>query len=101
MCQANAQKGTAHCRICSKFIAGSDRHCLWLNTCIGQSTYLSCACTLVSALAVTALLAGMTVLGLTHWVNDPQNTHEAFLFPLSANVLLGFGRNYFICWLYS
>jgi hypothetical protein len=89
ICQANVQKGTAHCRICSKCIAGFDHHCAWLNTCIGQSNYLSFVCTLVSALAVTALLACMTLLVLTRWANTLQNARESPFVLLSAKVYMG------------
>jgi len=69
--QANEHKGTAHCRICSKCVAGFDHHCAWLNSCIGQSNYLFFICTLGSALTVTALQAGMTLLVLARWRGHP------------------------------
>ena len=88
ICTANVHKGTAHCRTCSKCVAGFDHHCAWLNTCIGSGNYLSFICTLASALAVTALQAGMTLLVLARWWGNIPHPRESPFDVLSAKAYL-------------
>ena len=88
ICQANVHKGTAHCRICSKCVAGFDHHCDWLNTCIGQSNYLLFICTLVIALTVAALQAGMTLLVLARWRGNLPHARESPFALLSSTSYL-------------
>ncbi|MFH4979124.1 hypothetical protein AB6A40_005833 [Gnathostoma spinigerum] len=65
VCAIQVDATCKHCRQCNKCITGFDHHCEWLNNCIGSLNYRWFLITLISADAISLILATVLVALLT------------------------------------
>ena len=65
VCQTNVKESSMHCKFCDKCVCSFDHHCMWLNTCIGETNYplffRAVAFTFAFVLVDSLCLAGVSV----------------------------------------
>lgn len=62
---------TKHCSVCNKCVDHFDHHCKWLNHCIGGRNYIAFLICVVSAVAATLVVVGVSVLEIVYYHIDP------------------------------
>lgn len=63
---------TKHCSVCNKCIDHFDHHCKWLNHCIGGRNYKAFLLCVVSAVAASLVVVGVSVLEIVYYHIDPE-----------------------------
>ncbi|KAK6638406.1 hypothetical protein RUM44_008835 [Polyplax serrata] len=73
---------TKHCSVCNKCIDHFDHHCKWLNHCIGGRNYVPFLICVISAVAASFVVVGVSVLEIVYYHVKPE---LLTLLPASQN----------------
>lgn len=62
---------TKHCSVCNKCVDHFDHHCKWLNHCVGGRNYVAFLVCVVSAVAASLVVVGVSVMEIIYYHIDP------------------------------